>query len=210
MHTARLPAVVLASAPRGALAHLRPAAPTALVAQRSFASSPASHAPPNLPAHNPFLTNGAGGADSQAGAYAPLTPAERNRPNELRVAQQGSNQLSLETPNNGAGACPSTLPTLASSPSIEREGAARLTSVANPTRRRIAEYVLTGLDKIVNWARQGSMWPMTCALPVPVAASGRDRPVEGCPSHFRSLRSDSASFALLLDLQSASHAAPSR
>lgn len=24
------------------------------------------------------------------------------------------------------------------------------------------EYVLTGLDKLVNWARQGSMWPMTC------------------------------------------------
>ncbi|CAE6371236.1 unnamed protein product [Rhizoctonia solani] len=42
-----------------------------------------------------------------------------------RLAQQGSNQLSLETPNNKV------------------------------------EYVLSTLDKIANWARQGSMWPMT-------------------------------------------------
>lgn len=25
----------------------------------------------------------------------------------------------------------------------------------------LAEYVLSTLDKIANWARQGSMWPMT-------------------------------------------------
>jgi NADH dehydrogenase (ubiquinone) Fe-S protein 7 len=24
-----------------------------------------------------------------------------------------------------------------------------------------AEYVLSTLDKVANWARQGSMWPMT-------------------------------------------------
>jgi hypothetical protein len=28
-----------------------------------------------------------------------------------------------------------------------------------------AEYVLSTMDKVVNWARQGSMWPMTCELP---------------------------------------------
>ncbi|KAG9126076.1 hypothetical protein FRC07_005001 [Ceratobasidium sp. 392] len=42
-----------------------------------------------------------------------------------KLAQHGSNQLSLETPNNKV------------------------------------EYVLSTLDKIANWARQGSMWPMT-------------------------------------------------
>lgn len=26
------------------------------------------------------------------------------------------------------------------------------------------EYVLSTMDKIVNWARQGSMWPMTFGL----------------------------------------------
>jgi NADH dehydrogenase (ubiquinone) Fe-S protein 7 len=26
------------------------------------------------------------------------------------------------------------------------------------------EYVLSTLDKVVNWARQGSMWPMTFGL----------------------------------------------
>jgi len=44
------------------------------------------------------------------------------------LAQRGSNQLSLETPQNKA------------------------------------EYVLSTLDKITNWARQGSMWPMTFGL----------------------------------------------
>jgi len=32
------------------------------------------------------------------------------------------------------------------------------------TPRNGAEYVLSTLDKIVNWARQGSMWPMTFGL----------------------------------------------
>ncbi|OCH95087.1 NADH-ubiquinone oxidoreductase 20 kDa subunit [Obba rivulosa] len=44
------------------------------------------------------------------------------------IAKRGSNQLSLETPQNKA------------------------------------EYVLSTLDKVVNWARQGSMWPMTFGL----------------------------------------------
>ncbi|EJU04389.1 NADH-quinone oxidoreductase [Dacryopinax primogenitus] len=46
----------------------------------------------------------------------------------IEIAQQGSNQLSLETPRNAA------------------------------------EYVLSTFDKIANWARQGSMWPMTFGL----------------------------------------------
>ncbi|KAI0812754.1 NADH-ubiquinone oxidoreductase 20 kDa subunit [Irpex lacteus] len=44
------------------------------------------------------------------------------------IAKLGSNQLSLETPQNRA------------------------------------EYVLSTMDKIVNWARQSSMWPMTFGL----------------------------------------------
>ena len=59
------------------------------------------------------------------------------------IAQQGSNQLSLEQPRNRAGAC--------NAPSISRW-------IVSLTR---TEYVLSTLDKVVNWARQGSMWPMT-------------------------------------------------
>ncbi|KAH9992589.1 hypothetical protein BJV77DRAFT_1001742 [Russula vinacea] len=44
------------------------------------------------------------------------------------IAKHGSNQLSLEQPQNRA------------------------------------EYVLSTLDKVVNWARQGSIWPMTFGL----------------------------------------------
>lgn len=58
------------------------------------------------------------------------------------LAQQGSNQLSLETPRNGAG----------------EWGLLSLCAQLTP------EYVLSTLDKMVNWARQGSMWPMTFGL----------------------------------------------
>ncbi|KAJ9124144.1 hypothetical protein QFC22_000941 [Naganishia vaughanmartiniae] len=57
-------------------------------------------------------------SDSSPSTTTPLTA----------MAMQGSNQLSLETPQNGA------------------------------------EWVLTQFDKAVNWARQGSMWPMTFGL----------------------------------------------
>ncbi|EGG03252.1 uncharacterized protein MELLADRAFT_78587 [Melampsora larici-populina 98AG31] len=56
-----------------------------------------------------------------ASTPSPYSPA-------FDLARQGSNQLSLETPRNGA------------------------------------EYVLSTIDKIVNWGRQGSMWPMTFGL----------------------------------------------
>lgn len=60
----------------------------------------------------------------------PRFPSKRSyvREEDTTIAQQKSNQLSLETPRNGA------------------------------------EYVLSTLDKIVNWGRQGSMWPMTFGL----------------------------------------------
>lgn len=70
---------------------------------RAFATSTAWAKPLNLPEENPF-TQGRRGLPDQSLSFAPLTPAEKNRPNELKIAQQGSNQLSLETPNNGAGA----------------------------------------------------------------------------------------------------------
>ncbi|PWN17969.1 NADH-quinone oxidoreductase [Microstroma glucosiphilum] len=38
----------------------------------------------------------------------------------------------------------------------------QLTSIYRPSF--LAEYVLSTMDKIVNWARQGSMWPMTFGL----------------------------------------------
>ncbi|KDE07728.1 NADH dehydrogenase (ubiquinone) Fe-S protein 7 [Microbotryum lychnidis-dioicae p1A1 Lamole] len=56
------------------------------------------------------------------------TPATVDASNAFKLAKQGSNQLSLETPKNGV------------------------------------EYALATADKIVNWARQGSMWPMTFGL----------------------------------------------
>ncbi|KAH9978640.1 NADH-quinone oxidoreductase [Lactifluus volemus] len=44
---------------------------------------------------------------------------------------------------------------------IARQGSNQL-SLEQPRNR--AEYVLSTLDKVVNWARQGSMWPMTFGL----------------------------------------------
>ena len=61
-----------------------------------------------------------------------------------QIAKRGSNQLSLETPNNKAGRC------LLHAAFVRHE-----LNVSHP------EYVLSTIDKVVNWARQGSMWPMT-------------------------------------------------
>jgi NADH dehydrogenase (ubiquinone) Fe-S protein 7 len=74
--------------------------------------------------------------------------------NKMALAQAGSNQLSLETPQNGAGT------------SQESGSHIRLlvsTSADDDVRfLALVEYVLSTMDKVVNWARQGSMWPMTC------------------------------------------------
>ncbi|PPQ67288.1 hypothetical protein CVT25_005872 [Psilocybe cyanescens] len=65
---------------------------------------------------------------NQAEQQQASVAAEPSREPAPRLAQQGSMQLSLETPQNKA------------------------------------EYVLSTLDKVTNWARQGSMWPMTFGL----------------------------------------------
>ena len=192
--------------PSTLLARSAVAAPR-LLAVRPFATSAARAKPLNLPDENPF-TQGRRGLPDQALAFAPLTPAEKNRPNELKIAQQGSNQLSLETPNNGAGASAplrhgachhrarrlSPIGRLQAWPQTDRPHRALSFSFL-----RLAEYVLTGLDKIVNWARQGSMWPMTCA-PLPS--------LELAP-HGRRIADDSLRPSSP-HLQSASPAVPSR
>lgn len=61
------------------------------------------------------------------------------------IASRGSNQYSLEHPRNKAGT-------------------ALLPSVTFFLLLSQLEYVLSTADKIVNWARQGSIWPMTFGL----------------------------------------------
>ncbi|KAI0645518.1 NADH-ubiquinone oxidoreductase 20 kDa subunit [Trametes meyenii] len=61
---------------------------------------------------------------------------------------------------------PSQIPTFSTNPSepitqIAKQGSNQL-SLETPSNR--AEYVLSTLDKVANWARQGSMWPMTFGL----------------------------------------------
>ncbi|OJT09321.1 NADH dehydrogenase [ubiquinone] iron-sulfur protein 7, mitochondrial [Trametes pubescens] len=61
---------------------------------------------------------------------------------------------------------PSVIPTNSTNPAkpitqIAKTGSNQL-SLETPSNR--AEYVLSTLDKVANWARQGSMWPMTFGL----------------------------------------------
>ncbi|KAJ8596606.1 ndufs7, NADH:ubiquinone oxidoreductase 20 kd subunit [Rhizopogon salebrosus TDB-379] len=61
---------------------------------------------------------------------------------------------------------PETIPTSTTSPSepittLAMRGSNQL-SLEQPQNK--AEYVLSTLDKVVNWARQGSIWPMTFGL----------------------------------------------
>jgi hypothetical protein len=59
---------------------------------------------------------------------------------------------------------------------------------------RTAEYVLTGLDKIVNWARQGSMWPMTCASASLCSFRARSAPVVVPAGELLTIRRHSLTF----------------
>lgn len=61
---------------------------------------------------------------TSAPSQAVDTASLARQPGTFELANQGSNQASLEKPRNGV------------------------------------EYALSTMDKIVNWARQGSMWPM--------------------------------------------------
>lgn len=63
---------------------------------------------------------------------------------------------------------PSVIPTNSTNPAepitqIAKTGSNQL-SLETPSNR--AEYVLSTLDKVANWARQGSMWPMTFGTPL--------------------------------------------
>ncbi|CDO75685.1 hypothetical protein BN946_scf184941.g38 [Trametes cinnabarina] len=66
-----------------------------------------------------------------------------------------------------ASSKPSQIPSYSTNPSepitqIAKRGSNQL-SLETPSNR--AEYVLSTLDKVANWARQGSMWPMTFGAP---------------------------------------------
>jgi hypothetical protein len=67
-------------------------------------------------------------------------------PGVTGIAMKGSNAQSLMEPKNSAGA---SLPYVAAMLKLIGFG------------RVFLEYVLSTLDKVANWARQGSMWPMT-------------------------------------------------
>ena len=47
---------------------------------------------------------------------------------------------------------------------FSRRRRARLTPFPPQQSVQGVEYVLTGLDRLVNWARKSSMWPMTFGL----------------------------------------------
>ncbi|KAJ9112120.1 hypothetical protein QFC20_002301 [Naganishia adeliensis] len=111
-------------------------------------------------------------SDSTPSTTTPLTA----------MAMQGSNQLSLETPQNGAG----VIGVGGDGHRLEphggfsgelcaayclRDASVIAASAGNMEKGRnlapvvgMNKWVLTQFDKAVNWARQGSMWPMTFGL----------------------------------------------
>ncbi|KAI8972199.1 NADH-ubiquinone oxidoreductase 20 kDa subunit [Trametes punicea] len=95
----------------------------------------------------------------------------------LHAAFANAGRRAVLRPQVGVAACrqvhssqpaskPSQVPTSSTNPAepitqIAKRGSNQL-SLETPSNR--AEYVLSTLDKIANWARQGSMWPMTFGL----------------------------------------------
>ncbi|PIL36244.1 transporter [Ganoderma sinense ZZ0214-1] len=93
---------------------------------------------------------------------AALANAGRRAALRPQVGVYAARQLHSSQPTSS----PSTIPTSSTDPAepitqIAKRGSTQL-SLETPANR--AEYVLSTLDKIANWARQGSMWPMTFGL----------------------------------------------
>ena len=53
---------------------------------------------------------------------------------------------------------------LSSKVALSKMGSLAVDPLASNTNVQGVEYVLTGFDKLVNWARKSSMWPMTFGL----------------------------------------------
>ncbi|OSD06703.1 NADH-ubiquinone oxidoreductase 20 kDa subunit [Trametes coccinea BRFM310] len=95
----------------------------------------------------------------------------------FHAALANAGRRAVVRPQVGVAACrhihssppsskPSQIPNYSTNPDqpitqIAKQGSNQL-SLETPSNR--AEYVLSTLDKVANWARQGSMWPMTFGL----------------------------------------------
>ncbi|KAF8678185.1 NADH-quinone oxidoreductase [Rhizoctonia solani] len=129
------------------------AAARSLVANRFGATGLHAHRSVGIHAFRSIHTTATARAAGQINDFSAPPPIPNPPTPPTRLAQRGSNQLSLETPNNKVGM-------------FHRYPVC--TPHVNLTRSILAvfyiEYVLSTLDKIANWARQGSMWPMTFGL----------------------------------------------
>jgi len=61
-------------------------------------------------------------------------------------------------------AFPSEQREMSTSPAPVKLGSLGVDPLANSQAVQGVEFVLTGLDRLVNWARKSSMWPMTFGL----------------------------------------------
>ena len=87
-----------------------------------------------------------------------LGPARRLRP---AVAMNRVLRHALPLASRGLA----DLPQLASAPGVVSQANSRHVSTTTPARANpTAEYVVSKIDALVNWARTGSMWPMTFGL----------------------------------------------
>ena len=53
---------------------------------------------------------------------------------------------------------------MVSSKAMSKMGSLSVDKMAGSSAVQSVEYVLTGLDRLVNWARKSSMWPLTFGL----------------------------------------------
>ncbi|KAH9931150.1 NADH-ubiquinone oxidoreductase 20 kDa subunit [Epithele typhae] len=95
---------------------------------------------------------------------AALANAGRRASLQPRVGVYAARHLHSSPPASSLAPAPG--------PTFSTDPAAPITQIANrgsnqlslKTPKNGAEYVLSTLDKVANWARQGSMWPMTFGL----------------------------------------------
>ncbi len=91
-------------------------------------------------------------------AFAPLSQHAPSASYVMSRLATSAPSRSITTNNNNTSLASSTLPM----PMTGRES--EVASFFNKPNEATAEYVISGIDAVVNTIRKGSMWPMTFGL----------------------------------------------
>jgi len=90
--------------------------------------------------------------------------ASRSRAPALAMSRQAMPASGLLARRTPIGFEPRQERELSSKAAVAKMGSLSVDPLASSSTVQGVEYVLTGMDSLVNWARKSSLWPMTFGL----------------------------------------------